>query len=84
MKWSLMRHYIRVFILCQSTLPDLKGFSFQYQYQQHARIQKVLSEGVQLWQRFILVDEGKEEISTSISGLSLNFVTFSGDPDLYC
>ena len=31
----------------------------------HARIQKDLSEGVQLWQRF-LVDEGREYSNTSI------------------
>ena len=38
----------------------------------HARIQKILSEGVQLLQRsfsvFFLVDEGKEDPNTTISG----------------
>ena len=38
----------------------------------HAWIQKVLSEGFQLWQRFFsLVDEGREDPNTTISGLLL-------------
>ena len=38
-------------------------------YEIHARIQKVLSEGVQLWQLF-LADEGKKAQNTSLSGSS--------------
>ena len=34
----------------------------------HARIQKFLSEGVQLGQFFFIVDEGREDPSTTISG----------------
>ena len=38
----------------------------------HARIQEVLSEGVQVWERFsfLLVDEGREDANTTLSGPS--------------
>ena len=37
---------------------------------QHALTQKVLSEGVQLWQRALVKDEGREDPNTTISGPS--------------
>ena len=36
----------------------------------HARIKKVLSDGVQLRQRFFTVEEGREDPDTIISGPS--------------
>ena len=37
----------------------------------HARIEKVLSEEIQLWQRFFQVDEGREDPSPTLSRPSL-------------
>ena len=38
-----------------------------YIYSFHARIQKILSEGVQLWKRFFLVDEGWVDPNSTLS-----------------
>ena len=37
----------------------------------HARILKVLPEGVQLWHLFFLIDEGRKAPNTTLSGLLL-------------
>ena len=53
-------------------------------YHRHARIQKVLSEGVQLWQfffhHFFLVDEGRKDSYTTKSGPSLASQRFADRP----
>ena len=48
----------------------------------HARIQKILSEEAQLWQRFILVDEGREDPNTTESGLLSLKLRFTGGPKM--
>ena len=51
----------------------------------HAQIQKFLSEGVQLGQVFFIVDKGREDPSTTISGPLLarqrNTICWCADDD---
>ena len=48
----------------------------------HARIQKALPEGVVLWQVFFLVDEGRKDPYTTISGQSSARPRFASVPML--